>query len=118
MDLKITNGDLDLSQNDFAFVTGAEAIRQDIELTFRTFLAESVYDRSVGVPYLQVIFRTGTSKEAISFICEQVLLSIDGVTDVLELDTFVDREVREFTATGRVLVEGQEVPISVGGISP
>lgn len=118
MDLRITDGDLDLSQSDFAFVTGLEAIRQDIELTFRTFLAESVYDRSAGVPYLQVIFQPGTSKEAVAFICERILLSIDGVTDVLELDTAVDREAREFVGTGKVRAEGQEVEVSLGGVTP
>ena len=113
MDLKLTDYDLDLAKGDLSFVTGIEAVRQDLEMSLRTWLAETPYDRSAGVPYLQIIFRRGTTIEAIRFIIERHIAGIDGVDGVLELDTAVDKDARVMRITGRVRALDQEFPIDL-----
>ena len=113
MDLKLTNYDVDFAGGDLSFVTGIEAVRQDIEMTLRTFLEETPYDSSAGVPWLQVIFVKGTPTTAIEFIIQETILGVDGVTEVLELTTVLDRAARTLTIEGRVVALDEEFPITV-----
>jgi hypothetical protein len=113
MDLKLTNFDVDLTNGELSLVTGLDAIRQDIEMKLRTFLGETPYDRSAGVPYLQVLFVRGVTMATVRFILEQKLLSIDGVTEVLELETDHNTTTRELVITGRVRAVDQEFPLEV-----
>jgi len=108
MDLKFTDNDVDLTGGDLSWVEGAEAVRQDIEMTLGTWLGETPYDKGAGVPYLQVIFKRGTTQAAIRFIIEHIIRDVDGVDDVLELSTELDRPTRVLTITGRARV-GTEV---------
>lgn len=110
MDLKLTGFDVDLTGGELSFVRGIDAVRQDLEMKLRTWLAETPYDRGAGVPWLQVIFVRGTSINAIKFILEQRILAVDGITEVLELNTAVDRATRELTVSGRVIGLDQEFP--------
>ena len=102
MDLRHTEGDIDVSGGVLSFVTDAEAVRQDIEMHLRTWQGESVADLSVGMPYLQVIFVPGTTLTAIRFIAEDHIRAREGVADVLELATTLDGYTRELEISGRV----------------
>lgn len=113
MDLKLTDFDLDMTNGDLSFVTGIEAVRQDIEMSLRTWLAETPYDRSAGVPYIQIIFQRGTTIDAIRFIIERHIAGIDGVDGVNQLDTAVDKQTRTLTITGKVTALDQEFPIAL-----
>lgn len=114
MDFKLTGHDLDVTNGELSLVTGIEAVVQDITMTLRTFLEESVYDRSAGVPYLQIIFKKGTSLQTVRFILEQIILQVDGVTEVIDLDTSdFDRNTRSLVVTGTVRALDQEFPIEV-----
>ncbi len=112
-DLKLTNFDVDFVNNDLSFVTGIEAVRQDVEMTLRTFLEETPHDRSVGVPWLQIIFQKGTPTTAVQFIIERTILKVDGVTEVNELETVFGRAGRTITITGFVTALDEEFPIAI-----
>jgi hypothetical protein len=101
---RTADGDIAIVNGDLALVEGVAAIQQDVEMTLRTWLGESVYNRLAGMPYLQAIFADGATPEAVRFVVEQRLLSIEGVTDVLELSVAHDRTAREATITGRIRV--------------
>ena len=117
-DLKITpGGDLDTTNSELTWVEGIDAIRQDIEMALRTWLGETPYDAAAGMPYLQIIFQRGTTAEAVRFIVEQKILSRDGVTDILELDSALDRATRTATFTGRVLTDVGILAFNTGAIS-
>jgi len=118
MDLKLTDNDIDLTGGDVSWVEDAEAVRQDIEMALGTWLGETPYDKGAGVPYLQVIFKRGTTKAAIRFIIEQIIRDRDGVDDVLELETDLDRQSRELTITGRVRVGAELVPFGPIEVTP
>ena len=113
MDLKLTNFDLDLTDGDLSFVTDLDAVRQDIEMALRTWLEETPYDLSAGVPYLQVIFVKGTNANSINFILRQIILDRENVTEILSLDSSVNRGLREITITGSVRAFDAEVRFEV-----
>lgn len=112
MDLKLTDYDLDITDGDLSFVTGIEAKRQHIEMRLRTWLAETPYDRAAGVPYLQVIFRRGTTLQAVEFILTQIVADTPGVLEVLDLTPTLDRATRVLSVTGRARVAEGEVDFS------
>ena len=100
MDLKLTGHDMDLTDGELSFVTGGIAIGQDIKMALRTWLGETVYDETVGVPYLQVIFKgTNPNLNAVRFILSQIVARRPGVLGV-QLTPVLDRPTRDMTVTG------------------
>lgn len=112
MDLRLTGYDLDITNGALSFVSGIEAVRQDIEMALRTWLQETPYDRNAGVPYLQVIFRRGTTPATVRFLIEQKILSRRHVTEVLSLESSFDPATRQLTISGRVRALNTEIDIS------
>ena len=102
MDLQLTGYDLDITNGLLSFVTGRDAIRQHLEMRLRTFLEEYVYDRSAGVPWVQVVFKRNTSLASVDAILRQVITATPGVEEVIELSLDVNRSTRVLTGTGRV----------------
>ena len=98
-DLKFTDGDMDLTNGELSFVTGQAAIAQDIQMRLQTWLGETPYDLSAGVPYLQVVFVRATPLDSVQFILEQQVLNTPGVTGV-ELTLTLDRPNRTLSVTG------------------
>jgi len=114
MDLKLTSdGDLEIINGHLSWVTGVDAVRQKVAMRLRTWLGESVYDRSGGVPYREIIFRRGTTDISIRFIIENVLRSLPGVEEVLEVDVVRDSATRVVTITGRARAAQGEFPFEV-----
>jgi hypothetical protein len=61
-------GDLDLTDAAFSLVEGDAAIAQRMEMRYRTFLGESVYDRGVGCPWVQSILGNPQMVDAVTYI--------------------------------------------------
>ena len=100
MDLKIDNNqDLLFVNGDLAFVKNGEAIGQHIGMRLRTWLGETPYNTSAGVPFETIIFQPGTDINAVQFILQQVVLNTPGVTGV-QLTLDLNNETRELTVTG------------------
>ena len=100
-DWKLTDYDLDLTNGDVTMITGPEAIAQDIQMGLRTWLGESIYDRSAGVPYLQVIFKRGTPIGTIEQILKEYIESRRGVIQVTEITvTLLDPMTRQLKLSG------------------
>lgn len=114
MDLRLTDYDLDLTNGELTWVTGAEAVAQDIQMRLRTFLGESVYDASAGVPYLQIIFEKQTQEFTVESILRQQILATPGVLSILSFDFEVDPFTRTFTGTSKVLTTDGEIDFSIG----
>ena len=112
-DLTLSNYDLQIVDGDLPWIDGLDAVAQDATMTLRTFLEETPYDRSAGVPYLQVIFQKGVSLFAVRFIVVEVLLAVDLIDAVLELDLALDSATRSLAITGRLQALGEEFPINV-----
>lgn len=108
MDLRLTDDDIDITNGSLSFVTGQEAIAQDIKMALRTWLGESVYDTSAGVPYLQVIFKErNISLNAVRFILQQIVEARPGVISALLTPT-IDTATRVLTIAGTAItIEGE-----------
>lgn len=117
MDLQATStGDLAIVDGELAWVTAQEAIAQHIAFRLRTALGECRYNTGEVVPWLQVIFRPGTTDQARRFILEQSVMGTPGVTGCT-LDTpVVDPLTRACTVSGKAItIEGDvEFSITVG----
>ena len=100
MDLKNTAGDMDLTNGDLSFVTGQDAIAQDINMKLGTWLGESVYDTTEGLPYLQVIFQgKNPNLNEIKAIVDAAVETVDGVISS-DCTPALDRLTRVLTITG------------------
>lgn len=120
MDLKSTaTGDMAIVDGEIAFVTGQASIAQQIAFRLRTFLNESRYNLSAGVPWTQVIFRPGTPKASIRFILEQTVVETPGVTGCTLNEIIIDPETRGATVSGTAQTIEGEVTflIQVGQVS-
>lgn len=108
MDLKLTDSDLDITNGELSFVTGREAIAQDLTMAWRTWLGETVYDTTVGVPYLQVIFKErNPNLDAVRFILQQIGERRPGVISVL-LVPLLEAATRQLSAQGTAdTIEGE-----------
>ena len=108
MDLRLTGLDMDITNGDISFVNAKEAIGQDIKMAWRTFLDETPYDTSAGVPYVQIIFaQRNPNLNAVRFILQQIAERRPGVISV-SLDPTLDTVTRELTVTGTAdTIEGE-----------
>ncbi len=61
-------GDLDMTNLAPSLVEGHEAIAQHLEMRYRSFLGENVYNRSSGCPWLQAILGQPAFIKAVEFI--------------------------------------------------
>ena len=106
-DIRMQNGDMVLENGELSFVTGQAAIAQHIEMRLKTFLGETVYDASAGVPFIQVIFIKSTPIDSVQFIIEQHILATPGVTGITEFELTLDATTRELSVVGRATtIEG------------
>ncbi len=56
MDIKITNNDLDITNNELTLITGIDETSQNITVNLKTILGEWFLDEAIGVPWLNEIF--------------------------------------------------------------
>jgi len=111
MDLKLTNYDIDITNGKLSFVTGIEAIAQSVVMKWRTWLGETAYDITAGVPYLQVIFKKNTNTDSIRYILEQKARSVPGVTSVY-LNVRFNKQTRVLSLTGKITALNEEIDFS------
>jgi hypothetical protein len=112
-DIKMQGGDMVIEDGEISFVTHQPAIGQHIEMRLRTFLGETVYDQSAGVPYIQVIFLKQTPLDSVQFILEQNVLSTPGVTGIEEFDLTLDSLTRGLSVVGSVTTIDGDVDFDV-----
>lgn len=112
-DIKMQNGDMVLENGELSFVTGQPAIGQHIEMRLLTFLGETVYDESAGLPYIQVIFVKSTPLDSVQFIIEQNILSTPGVTGITSFTLDLNALTRELSAVGRATTIDGDVDFDV-----
>ncbi len=104
-DLKIDKdtGDLVIEDGDFLWVTGIDAIEQDIRTALLMFKGEWFLNLEEGVPYHQSILgQKATNLPAIREIFRQQLLAIPGVLDVLTIEVSFAPRTRRLTVTWKV----------------
>lgn len=108
MDLLLTDHDLDITNGELSWVYGAEAVGQDTKMALRTFLGETPYDTTVGVPWIQVIFNRGVDLNTVKFVVENIIRRRPGVIAV-DVTPTLDPETRVVTIEGTAQTTDEEI---------
>ena len=110
------DGDIDITNNKFSLTSNNsdEEISQRLKQNLKTFLNEWFLDKTVGIPYLQIIFVKGTPVSVIEAAFKGAIISTDGVAtierfDDLDLDTATRKLTVDFDVT---TINGNTVTIS------
>jgi hypothetical protein len=112
MDLKLTDGDIDVSTGDFQLIDGTEAIAQHISIRLQLFKGEWFLDTRLGIPYFQSILVKNPGSNVIRAIYTEALLETPGVLAVNDLEVTYDGELRKVAITFSALVTESEEPLN------
>lgn len=112
------DGDIYIEGNKFKLVDKKAEVRQRLLQNLRTFFAEWFLDKTLGVPYHQVIFEKGTPQSVIESLLIDEILKTRDVTNLLRFDPLdLDVGTRELsihfevaTAFGTVTIEETLLP--------
>jgi hypothetical protein len=96
-DIKIINGD-------FVLVGSSAQVRQHASVVFSTFLGEYFLDTRRGVPYIQKIFKKGTTRQEMQDIFSTAALTVPGVLYVISVAI---KDIDPVLRTAKVIVEAK-----------
>lgn len=95
--------DISISAYDVVLTDETTEVVQRVKQALLLILGEWFLDRDLGVPYLDTVFGERNSFDAIQAMFVQVIKSVYGVKEVLELTLQLDNESRLLTVDFRVL---------------
>jgi hypothetical protein len=108
-----TTGDLDLAGGRVSLVRGADAVRQELELSLGIARGEWFLDLEEGLPYRDRILRKGADEAEVRGLLRRRALRVGGVAEA-EVTLVLTRETRTARATVRATTaEGVRVEASV-----
>jgi hypothetical protein len=102
------SGDVDVSTNTFVLITGIDAIRQELQIRYRMFLAEWFLNREEGTPYFENIIKKNPNDAQVRAVLIDVALTTPGVEEVRSYEATLD-------APSRVLTVALQIGVIVGG---
>lgn len=79
-------GDIYIENNRFKLVDRKAEIRQRLIQNLRTFFTEWFLDKTLGVPYHQIIFEKGTPSSVIESVLIDEILKTQGVANLLKFE--------------------------------
>lgn len=105
-DIVFENGDLVLS-------TGIEAITQQCRIVMQMFQGEWFLNLDAGLPYWDQILgqKPNIAIQAATIYVRRELMLVDGVVDILKLETTFDKTSRRLTISWQVDTEFGETPV-------
>lgn len=80
--LDLETGRLLVENGGFADVDGLDEIRQHVWLRLQIFLAECVYDTTIGMPWITELSQPGTTPERMGAIYRETILGTPGITAI------------------------------------
>jgi hypothetical protein len=108
MDLKLDiNHDLAIENNEFVFIDGLDAIRQELEIALSFFKGEWFLDKRLGVPYFEKILGQKPRLNVVNEIYREAILAVNGVQSIFDLNVDYVPSTRKITTTFRAAtIEG------------
>lgn len=98
MQFKLDNtGDLAIEDDSLVMIEGLEEIRQLLMSRLNTFYSEYFLNRSIGIPYFEVVFEKRIKPSIIYSLFVDVIINTDGVLELSNLEIDVDYEKRQGT---------------------
>jgi hypothetical protein len=102
MDIKTTDGTLQVEGGDLALVTEQNAIGQDIKSAYQTWKGEYFLDKTVGIDYIKEFLIKNYRPGLIEARLKNLILSRPGVISITYFDTDIDKATRKLTVTATV----------------
>lgn len=100
-DIELDNGNLVLTTND-----SDDEIIQRLRGRLQLFLGEWFLNTSIGIPYLQLVYRKGVDPEIISNYFKDEILATDGIQGITRFDPIeYDPRARRMTITFSVVTD-------------
>lgn len=104
-------GDIDITQGRTSIVRNADAVKQRWLVYIRTYLGEWFLDQSIGVPYIQRLFRKRMTRQAIKQIFSTASLEVPGILQVTAVTVDVlNVQTRFLEVTVDCVIDGAEGP--------
>jgi hypothetical protein len=104
-----TFGELDLSQDELYFVTGADAVAQHLKIRLRFIEGEWFLDTRIGIPYISQIWVKNPNLAAIQAVFRRAIVSTPGVESLERMDAAFDSAARELRLDFSARLEGESV---------
>ena len=86
--------DLYLENRDLAFVTGIDAIKQNLKQRLQVFLGENKFDVNSGMPYFQSILKKNPDPVKIRAAFVNTILGTPGILEITNIDFDFDLQTR------------------------
>jgi hypothetical protein len=104
------NGDRLIYNSNWVVIDDIDAIRQVIITKIKLYLGEWFKDVSLGVPWIQQIFRKGTSLGQVQSILIDEILSVEGATEMKKFEMDFDAKTRKLAVdfNCKILGENEE----------
>lgn len=110
--IKLHNGDLDLSTGKLVIIDGVEAIAQKLRIGLGIFFGEFFADLDVGVPYYQKILVKNPKLGQLTALIKLAILSCEGVASVDSLSVRFDAATRNLTVDFKAKAQtGELIPV-------
>lgn len=107
------SGDLEFDGQDFALVSGTEAIRQQLQIALSLWAGEYPFDVTLGVDWSSILNVKGVDEQQIASEVQKVALSVQGVTAIDSIAVSVDKETRAATITVSAIGNGEKLLVIV-----
>lgn len=104
-----TFGNLDLTNDDLSFVTGADAVAQHLRIRLRFIRGEWFLDQRVGLPYFEQVWVKNPNLGAVQATYRRAITTTPGVESLERFDQSFDPATRELTITFSAKLEGEDV---------
>jgi len=109
MDIKTTNNDFVIVNNNLVLVESRDFVQQNLKQRLQTLLGECELDTALGVPYIEEILGKRRQQSIVENILKDAILSTPGV---IKLNSFS----LEFEESTRILTVNFEVASESGTI--
>lgn len=109
MDLKLTNNDLDITNNELTLITGIDETSQNITVNLKTILGEWFLDESIGVPWLNEIFVKKNSLSQAQAILINQIKQTNGVKKINDIQFDFKNSTRQLSVSTRVQSEDGDI---------
>jgi len=109
MDLKLTNNDLDITNNELTLITGIDETSQNITVNLKTILGEWFLDESIGVPWLNEIFVKRNSLSQAQAILIDQIRQTNGVKKINDLTFDFNGSTRQLSVSTRIQSEDGDI---------
>lgn len=87
----------------FVRISGAEEIRQNVEVRLRLFRGEAWLNILLGVPYFEQVLIKGADAAALESVFREAILGADGIVSITSLRLTFDPAARVLTVDYKAL---------------